>query len=108
MAFADGSQKEVHVELPTWLLPQLMRVLPQLDALLREHEAPGLVAYGVAAWQVQTLGGARGLTACFRDERQIESGFHLQLDDARTLHRELGEAIERAADEAPLNSASLN
>lgn len=108
MTFANERREEVQVELPTWLLPQLMRVLPQVEALLREKGAPGLMAYRVLAWQVAQVRGGEGVTACFRDERQVEAGFHLQLEDARMLHQQLGDAIRSASAEASNGRSDLN
>jgi len=100
MDFADDGNEAVRLECPTWMLYQLMRVLPQIDAALHQRNgAPStaLIAYPLLGWTVERSGLGDGVAMCLRNDRHVEAGFHLDLADAQAFHRELGAAIERAA-----------
>jgi hypothetical protein len=55
-----AANRVVHrMELPSWTVHQLMRLLPRLDASLlqaQEQVAGGLIAYPVVQWCVQPTG----------------------------------------------------
>jgi hypothetical protein len=93
-----GADQEVHrMELPCWTVHQLMRMLPRLDATLmqaRERLTTDLVAYPVVQWNVERTGADRAVAMSVRDERQVESAFLLQADEARAFHAALGETLD--------------
>lgn len=112
MDLANARQEAIRLEFPGWMLHQLMRVLPKLDAALQQPsstDAP-LLAYPVAAWRIEHQGFESGLVIRLRDSRAVESALHFEPVDAQTFHRELGEAIiERAqADAAEATTSKLN
>jgi hypothetical protein len=99
MEVAEGGGETVRLEFPSWLLPQLMRVLPRIDAAVRRGDAAAAgapIAYPLDEWRVASAGPGLGVTIRLRDERHVDAAFHLGVDEALALHRELGEAIAGA------------
>lgn len=96
MDLANAKQESVRLEFPSWMLHQLMRVLPKLDAAMQQPSADAvLLAYQIAAWRIEHQGYGGGLVMRLRDSRDIESALHFALSDAQDFHRELGEAISK-------------
>jgi len=96
---ANARHEAVRLEFPSWMLHQLMRVFPRVDAALHEKQqmvSSALIAYSVMAWSIERSGVDDGVALCLRNDRLVESGYHFALEDARVFHRELGEAIARA------------
>lgn len=108
MDLVNSSQETVRLEFPAWVLHQLMRTLPRIDAAL-QHGAPGgrggLLAYPLEDWNVESAGGGLGVALHLRNDRQVDAAFHLPLEAAIALHRELGEAIVRES-RSPLPGGS--
>lgn len=100
----SADQQPLQLRFPVWALHQLMRVLPRIDAALhRCEDAPSraVLAYPVADWTVEYAGHGHGIAMCLKTDREVESGFAFELEAAQVLHRELGDAIERACSGAP-------
>ena len=102
----DQEQRTVQLQFRSWALHQLMRALPRVDAAM--HQTPGspasaVHAHPVTEWFVQRSGIADDVAMCLRTDRQVESAFTLDYETALAFHRELGEAIARAASSAPPN-----
>jgi hypothetical protein len=96
MEVAEGGGETVRLEFPSWLLPQLMRVLPRIDAAIRRGDsgpAGAPIAYPLDEWRVASAGPGLGVTIQLRDDRQVDTAFHLGVDEALALHCELGDAI---------------
>lgn len=102
----DGEGHAVRVACPTWMLHQLMRMLPRVDAALHPTHclpAAALVGYPVQAWLFEPAPGS-GLALSLRTTQQVEAGFCFSLADARRFQHALGEAIA-AAETAQLASS---
>lgn len=100
MDLANGRNEAVRLEFPSWMVHQLMRVFPQLDAALHQQQpmlSSALIAYPVIQWTIERSGLDQGVALSLHNDRGVEIGFHFGFDDARAFHRELGEAIARAA-----------
>lgn len=100
----NSAGETVRLALPRWTLPQLMRVLPQLAATGRQDDVcagHSLIAYGVAAWNVEAAGPGLGVAMHFRNEREADAAFYLERADAIALHQALGSAIARCAPRRP-------
>lgn len=98
MDLANRAQEAIRLEFPDWILHQLMRALPQLDAALAHGNSGALVAYPLARWSLAPAAGAEGGVALhLRNDRAVDAAFHLPLAQAQTLHRALGQAIAEAA-----------
>ena len=100
MDLVNSSQEVVRLEFPAWVLHQLMRTLPRIDAAMQQGALGargGLLAYPLEEWNVESAGGGLGVALHLRNDRQVDAAFHLPLEAAVALHRELGEAIVRAS-----------
>jgi uncharacterized protein len=56
LSLVDGNSEVRRMELPSWALHQLMRILPRLDAALlqaRQEVTSDLIAYPVTQWDLQ-------------------------------------------------------
>lgn len=98
MDLAGADREAMRLEFPLWMLHQLMRALPYVDAALQQGEndiARSLVAYPVAQWSVEPA-GFDGLAMCLRNDRNVEAGYYLSMDDALQFHRDLSSALERS------------
>jgi len=111
MDLANADNQAVRLEFPGWMLPQLMRALPQLDAVLNRVDGAGpnaLVAHPVDGWSIASPGPGQGLALCLRDARHVETALHFSLDEARSFQHELGEAIARAQQMRPGMAARVS
>src|SRR5262245_55058052 len=100
MDVVDGNRQTVRLQLPAWVMHQLMRALPGLDAAIHQRvdaASHALIGYGVRQWSVEPSGVEQGLALSLRNERAVDAAYHFGLDDAREFYRELGDAIARAA-----------
>ncbi len=100
MDLANSARESIRLEFPDWILHQLMRVLPRIDAALQQADATAagsLVAYPLAEWRVVSAGPGQGVALHMRNDRQVDAAYHVPLESALSLHRELGEAIAGTA-----------
>lgn len=96
MDLANEKQEAIRLEFPSWMLHQLMRVLPKLDAALHQpSDEATLLAYPVSAWRIEREDLGPGVIMRMRDNREVESALHFALADAQAFHRQLGEAIAK-------------
>ncbi|HKX41483.1 MAG TPA: hypothetical protein VJO99_10025 [Burkholderiaceae bacterium] len=88
----------LRIEMPAWTVHQLMRCLPRIDAALHGDgdSAPGVIAYPIAQWSVRSVGQARSVALSMLSDRRVASTFMLGPDEARAIHRALGDAIKAA------------
>src|SRR5262249_29184329 len=94
MTLSDPERNAISLSFPDWMLHQLMRILPRLDAALAWIEGPqGLVAYPLAEWSLSGQSPRQGVSLYFRNQRDVESQLELTLDQAIDLYRALGSAI---------------
>lgn len=110
MTLSGGAQEPVRLEFPEWIVHQLMRVLPHLDAAIQQRhtgQARSLVAYPVAAWNVEPVGAGMGVAMHLRTDREVDAAYHLSPQDAAALHQALGEAIALDARPSPA-AATVN
>jgi len=96
----DNNNATSRIEFPPWALHQLMRVMPHVDAALREGDgapidAADLLAYPVIEWTIGRSGPTDGVALRLRNDRRIDAGFYFAREDAVAFHHELGEAINR-------------
>jgi len=97
MDLANRAQEAIRLEFPDWILHQLMRALPHLDAALANGGSGALIAYPLARWSVAGAGEAQpGVALHLRNDRAVDATFHLELAQAQALHRALGQAIAEA------------
>jgi hypothetical protein len=98
MDLANRAQEAIRLEFPDWILHQLMRALPHLDAALANGGSGALIAYPLARWSVASaVGGDQpGVALHLRNDRAVDAAFHLELAQAQALHRALGQAIAEA------------
>jgi len=99
MDLANADNQALRLEFPSWMLAQLMRALPQLDAALNRVAGAGpnaLIAHPVDGWTIASPGPGQGLALCLRDVRHVETALHFSLDEARSFQHELAEAITDA------------
>ena len=107
MDLTNEDQGQLRLAFPSWLINQLLRALPRIDAALQQKRGTGmasLIAYPVDEWNVEPVGSGLGVALWVRDARHVDSAFHLTSDDVVALHRELGEAISAAKALAPAPS----
>lgn len=100
MDLANSAQQAIRLEFPDSILHQLMRALPRIDAALHQrHGVAGgdLIAYPLRRWNVESAGPGLGVALHLCNDRDVDAAFHLAPEAAVALHRELGEAIARAA-----------
>src|SRR5262245_7440557 len=82
MDVIDSGQRTVRLQLPVWVLHQLMRTLPGLDAAIHQQvddASHALIAYGVLQWSVEPSGIERGLAVSLRNERAVDAAYHFGL-----------------------------
>jgi hypothetical protein len=93
-----ATDQQMHrIEMPSWTVHQLMRLLPRLDASLLQSAAAvadDLIAYPVVEWCVLPAGAGREVALSLKNGQQIESAYLFAADDARAIHAALGEAID--------------
>ncbi|MFT3819921.1 MAG: hypothetical protein QM750_20290 [Rubrivivax sp.] len=106
MDLANRAQEAIRLEFPDWILHQLMRALPHIDAALAHGDSSGaLIAYPLARWSVASAGTRQpGVALHLRDDRHVDAAFHLQPEQALALHRALGQAIAEAASTPTLSA----
>ncbi len=109
MDLANSARESIRLEFPDWILHQLMRMLPRIDAALQRPESGGpgsLIAYPLAEWNVVSAGPGQGVALHLRNDHQVDAAFHLSPEAALRLHRELGAALGlTAATVATTNTA---
>ena len=96
LEFVAAGEQVHRMELPAWALPQLMRMLPKLDAALlqaRGEASAGLVAHPAVQWSVDRIEGGDSVAISVRDDRRIDSAHLFAGDDARAVHAALGQAL---------------
>lgn len=96
MDLANRSREAIRLEFPDWILHQLMRALPHIDAALANGNDGTLVAYPLARWSVAGAGAQGGVALHLRNDRHVDAAFHLDPGQALALHRALGQAIAEA------------
>ncbi|MFT3956384.1 MAG: hypothetical protein QM722_18980 [Piscinibacter sp.] len=104
MEVNSTAREAIRLEFPEWVLHQLMRTLPRIDAALR-CDGPGLPAYPLLAWAVDPDDAGQGVALQLRNIRLVDAAFHLELDTAQALHRELGRIIDSASADAGAEAA---
>lgn len=99
MDLANERRDAIRLEFPDWILHQLMRALPRIDAALQGAGAGSdtLIAYPLLQWSVESAGAGQGVALHLRNDRHVDAAFQLELEKAVALHRQLGEAIAGAA-----------
>lgn len=110
MELVNGKREAVRLEFPDWIVHQLMRALPHLDAAIQQRhtgQASSLVADPVAAWNVEPVGAGMGVAMHLRTDREVDAAYHLSPQDAAALHQALGEAIALDARPSPA-AATVN
>lgn len=113
MELANSDRQAVRLEFPDWILCQLMRALPRIDAALKQRHGAAssdLLAYPVRRWNVEGVGPGMGIALYLCDDRDVDAAFHLSLQAAAELHRELGAVVARACNDSAerAGSASVN
>ncbi|HTT12432.1 MAG TPA: hypothetical protein VMG60_16235 [Burkholderiaceae bacterium] len=83
---------------PRWALYQLMRLLPQVDAVMMNAGAPGAVAYPVKAWSFGRL-AQDGIVVTLRTDTLVDSSFAFDYQAAAAFHFGLGELLDRAEED---------
>ena len=104
---ANRAHEAIRLEFPDWIVHQLMRALPRIDAALQQrHGLAGgdLVAYPLLRWNVEHAGPGLGVVLHLCDDRQVDAAFHLEARTALALQRAIDEAISAA----PAESAVVN
>jgi hypothetical protein len=98
-----AANQEVHrIELPSWAVHQLMRLLPRLDASVLQaqgYSTGDLIAYPVVEWCVLPAGAEREVALSLKSNRQVESAYLISLEEARAFHAALGEAIDASPEQ---------
>lgn len=105
MDLADPEGQTLSVEFPSWIVHQLMRILPRVDAALQAPADASLAtvpAYPVTAWHVSSDAEAQSVALHVSDEREVEGGFRFNLEQAHALQQAVLREIERVVDAAPL------
>jgi hypothetical protein len=95
MELTSGQNETVRVELPAWVVQQLMRALPHADAAIQQRgqgATASLIAYPILEWNV-TNTGAGQLALWLRNDRKVDAAGSFSIESAVALHRELGDAI---------------
>lgn len=103
MELANGAHEVIRLEFPGWIIHQLQRILPHLDAMTQgASKTHGeLVAYPLQDWNLQAVASQGAITVHLRDGRQVDAAFHIDLAQAGALQEALGHAIKQAAVAAP-------
>lgn len=99
LGLVDSKQEVRRMELPSWTVHQLMRVLPRLDAALQQarNGVPSeLVAYPIVRWAVECTGSDHSVALSVQTDRHVESAFLLAPADARAIHSALGSVLPPA------------
>ena len=97
LELVTANQQSHRMELPSWTVYQLMRILPRIDAALvqsRSEPTTDLVAHSVLQWSVQHTGADDAVAMSMQNDQRVESAFLFETDEARALHAALGKAIE--------------
>lgn len=93
-----GEHQEVlRMQMPSWAVHQLMRMLPRLDATLfhaRDSITSDLIAHEVVEWSVEKTGVDHRVAVCVKTNQLVESAYLLSHDDAVAVHAALGESLE--------------
>src|SRR5262245_17762863 len=100
MDLANSRHEAVRIEFPAWVIHQLMRVLPHLDAAIQQKgsdASASLIAYPVVDWNVERAGFDQGIALWLRNDRQVDTACSLSLEAATALYHELGDAIAGSA-----------
>jgi len=100
LGLADANGEVHRMELPSWALHQLMRMLPRLDAALlqaRREITSDLIAYPVEQWGVERVATDQSVALSVRTDRGIESAYLFAPEDARALHATLSETLAAPA-----------
>jgi hypothetical protein len=100
MDLSDPEQTHLRLAFPAWLVNQLLRALPHIDAALQQRDGlatASLVAHPVQDWGLEPLGEDQGHALWLRDNRHVEAAFHLAPDDLARLHGQIGEALAARA-----------
>ena len=96
LGLVGANQQTLRMEMPSWTVHQLMRVLPRLDAVLCRSaldDDADLVAHRALQWSVQTAGADGTVALCVQSDQRVESAFSFAQQDAVALHAALGEAL---------------
>src|SRR5262245_19053443 len=100
MDLTTSRHEALRVEFPGWVVHQLMRVLPHLDAAIQQKgdvALASLIAYPVVDWNVERAGLGQGIALWLRNDRHADTACYLSLETAAALYHELGDAIARSA-----------
>ena len=99
LSLVDANSGLHRMELPSWALHQLMRMLPRLDAALLQAQrevTSDLIAYPVTQWDLERVATDQSVALSVLTDRGAESAFLFGPEDALALHTTLGETLAEA------------